>query len=243
MNINYQTIIQTARRLQWILPFFAFCIGYFCLQFFIVEHNIAAPQLIGKNILQAIKLCSELKLNLRIIAEKEIADAQPGTIIQQNPAPGTSIKQHQSLFIAITKQPDLIISPNCIDKSHEAIEKICSEQNIKYRAYVIPAQIPAGQCFGQIPLPGEPLTTKKINCYIAAAQENMYLFPDFTNMQLYDVIQFLERYGIGYDVYEKDKKLIAPYKKNCTISYQKPLAGTFVAINTTLYVQLQVQCL
>ena len=154
MKINLkkisQTFTQTTHTLynskhnaMWLLPFLAFGIGYFCLQFFITEHTLQAPNLVGKDLLQATKISSDLKLNLRIIAEKEIADAQPGTIIKQNPLPGTSIKSHQSIFIVITKLPAPVIAPNFIGKNEPQIEKICKEKSIKNRIYLLPSSYPA----------------------------------------------------------------------------------------------------
>ncbi|MBV8660724.1 MAG: PASTA domain-containing protein [Candidatus Dependentiae bacterium] len=227
-------------EILWILPFLAFCLGYFWLQFFIADNTIQAPDLVGKNILQATQISSELKLNLRIIAEKEIADAVPGTIIKQNPLPHKLIKTHQSLFIVITKLPAPVIAPTLINKNYEQVEKICKEKGIKTRAYFLPANYPAGQCFAQMPLPDQVLETKKMNYYISAGYQNQYLFPDFTDIKLQDVIQFLQQQNIAFDVFHKDQKILPPYKQNFIVMYQKPLAGTLITLNSKLYVQLQV---
>ena len=239
----FSRILSATPRLSeiiWILPFLAFCLGYFWLQFFITDNSIQAPDLVGKNILQATQISSDLKLNLRIIAEKEIADAVPGTIIKQNPLPHKLIKTHQSLFIVITKLPAPVTAPTLINKNHEQVEKMCKEKGIKTRTYFLPANYPAGQCFAQMPLPDQVLEAKKMSYYISAGQQNQYLFPDFTDIKLHDVIQFLQQQNIACDVYHKDQKIMAPYKQNFIVTYQKPLAGTLVALSNKLYVQLQV---
>jgi len=251
MKINLkkisQTFTQTTHTLynskhnaMWLLPFLAFGIGYFCLQFFITEHTLQAPNLVGKDLLQATKISSDLKLNLRIIAEKEIADAQPGTIIKQNPLPNTSIKSHQSIFIVTTKLPAPVVAPTLINKNLDQIEKTCQEKGIKNRTYYLPAHHPAGQCFAQMPLPNQILEAKKISCYISTGNQSQYLFPDFTNTALEEVIEFLHQQNIACDVYHKDQKVAAPYKQSFTVIYQKPLAGTLITPSNKLYVQLQV---
>ncbi len=251
MKINLQKIsqffTQTPRTLysskhnaMWLLPFLAFGIGYFCLQFFITENIVQAPNLVGKDVLQATKISSDLKLNLRIIAEKEIADAQPGTIIKQNPLPNTSIKSHQSIFIVTTKLPAPVVAPTLINKNLDQIEKICQEKGIKNRIYYLPAHLPTGQCFAQMPLPDQILEAKKISCYISTGNQSQYLFPDFTDISLEKVIQFLEQQNIACDVYHKDQKIVAPYKQIFTVTYQKPLAGTLITPSNKLYIQLQV---
>jgi beta-lactam-binding protein with PASTA domain len=233
-------IIPGLNKIIWILPFIAFCLGYFCLQFFIAENIVKTPNFIGKDLLLATKISSDYKLNLRIIAEKEIADAIPGTIIKQNPLPGTSIKSHQSIFIVITKLPAPVIAPNFIGKNEPQIEKICKEKSIKNRIYLLPSSYPAGQCFAQMPCADQILETKKMNSYISTGNVNQYLFPDFTNTPLQDVINFLHQQNITFDVYHKDQKVTPPYKQNFVISYQKPLAGTLIVPSNKLYVQLQV---
>lgn len=240
MKLLIQKIYEFVTQFTFLFPFFAFCIGYVSLQFFITEQLVQTPNLIGKDILQATKLCSQLKLNLRIIAEKEMSDATPGTVITQNPLQQSYIKSHQSIFITITKLPEPILAPSITKKSIEDIEKICADKGIKNRLYILPSNLPYGQCFAQIPYENQPLVSKKMNAYISSGQENQYLFPDFSNLALHDVIAFLQDKNITFDVFYKDQKIIAHYKKNYTISYQKPLAGSLITLNNKLYVQLQV---
>lgn len=240
MKLTIKKIYAIFSQLTYLLPFLAFCTGYMCLQFFISDHVVQTPDLIGKDVLQATKICSDLKLNLRIIAEKEIADALPGTIIKQNPLQQACIKSHQSIFIVVTKLPDPIMAPTLVSKNIEQIEKLCGEKGIKHRAYFLPSNLPTGQCFAQMPSDQQPLQAKKMSSYVSTGNQNQYLFPDFTNIPLQDVSNFLQEKSITFDVFCKDQKIIAPYKKNYLVSYQKPLAGSFVTLNNKLYVQLQV---
>lgn len=240
MKRYVQHLFLHASSLVWVVPFLAFCTGYAYVQFFMAEPIIPAPDLVGKEILQASKICSQQKLNLRIIGEKEIADATPGTIIKQNPLPQKQIKTHQSLFIVITKQPDPVVAPDLLNKHHDEIELLCKEHGIKNRVYFLPGNYPAGKCFAQMPLPGKVLEGKKMSCYICTGKENQYLFPDFTNTNLHDVADFLQNNAISFDVFCKDQKLKAPYQKPYQVIHQKPLPGTFITQNNKLYVQLQV---
>jgi len=227
-------------KIEWVLPFLAFIIGYFFLQFFIADHAVQMPNLLGQNLLQATQVCSKLKLNVRIITEKEVADLQPGTIITQKPLPGKAIKPHQSIFIVITKLPDPIFAPDFIKKNSTQIEIVCREKGIKNNIYIVESSYPKDECFGQIPLQGQPLELKKISCYISAGNVQQYLFPNFINIPVYEVIEFLNKYNISCDVYNKDQKIMPPYQQNIMVLNQKPLAGTFVQLNNKLYVQLQV---
>ncbi len=240
-DLSLQSISTMHRSFAWTLPFLAFLAGYLCLHIFITDSSIQTPNLIGKDILQATKICSKLKLNLRIIAEKEINDAAPGTIITQHPLPQTLIKSHQSLFVDITKLQDPIIAPNLIGKTAEEIEKSCKDTKIKTRSYYVPSDYPNNQCFAQIPAANEILDGKKISYYVSTGNQTQFLFPDFINTNLEEVIQFLQEKNINFDVFYKDQKLTVPYNKNYVIAFQKPLAGTCINSLHNLYVQLQVQ--
>ena len=240
MKFDLKEISITLSQALWTLPFIAFFIGYFSLQFFIIEKVVQAPNLVGKDLLQATKIVSSKKLNLRIVAEKEIGDTLPGTIIKQNPLPNTSVKSHQSIFITITKSPEIVVAPSFITKSCEQIEQICQDKKIKNRTYFLSSSYPKGECIGQLPLPNKPLESKKMSTYISAGSQNQYLFPDLTNSTLEEVSQLLTQHNIAFDVYHKDQKIKAPYNKSFTVTYQKPLAGTFITPNEKLYVQLKV---
>ncbi len=240
MKLNLQKISQIFRQLHWLMPFAAFCIGYIVLQYFITDNNIQAPDLIGKDLLQATKISCDHKLNLRIIAEKEVADAAPGTIIKQNPSGGKSIKTYQSIFIVITKLPAPVVTPTLIGKNEQQVKKICKDKGIKNRVYFLPSTHPAGQCFAQMPSPDTALENKNMSSYFSIGHQNQYLFPDFTNIPLHNVMNFLQEQNIAAEIYYKDQKISTPYKQNFIVTYQKPLAGTLITSNNKLYVQLQV---
>jgi len=224
----------------WILPFIGFCIGYLCLQLFITDTTIQAPDLVGKNILEATRMSSLSKLNLQIIAEKEVTDAMPGTIIKQNPLPGKPIKSHQSIFIVITKQPAPLIAPQLIGKDYKEIERLTKDKSIKNRTYFLPSTYPKDFCFAQTPTTQQPLEAKKMMCYISSGTHHQYLFPDLTGINLREVVEFLQHYNISWDAYYKNQKITSSTQNNYTVKLQKPLAGTFVIPNNKLYVQLQV---
>jgi hypothetical protein len=207
MKYNSQFIVYFFKNCAWTLPFIAFCAGYFSLQFLIGEAPIITPNFIGKNILQATKISSDLKLNIRIIAEKEVIDTPAGTIIKQNPLPDAAIKSHQSIFVIITKLPEPIKAPSIINASEKEIENICKTNGLKSRIYYIPHTYPAGRCFAQIPAVNHTIEDKILSCYIATSYLTQRLFPDFTQKNIYDVIQFLKVHNIDYEVYYKNQKI------------------------------------
>jgi len=245
MNFK-ETIMSTFQKFFWLLPFLAFFFGYISLQFFVNNNTMQAPNLIGKDILQATKIISPLKINLRIIDEKEVPHAQPGIIVTQNPMPGKVIKAHQSLFIVVTKAQTPIAAPNFIGKTSLEIEQIAHDLTIKNKIYTMPSSYKKDTCFGQIPAAGKVLDTKKMSSYISSGNVNQYIFPDFTGMNQQDVIDFLTPYNVQIHWQEKkdttyQKKISVNKKYISTIINQKPLAGSFVTPDSTLHLYLETE--
>ena len=93
------------RSFLWLTPFASFIFGYLLIALLHPQPIIKTPALIGKTLDQAILILSQANLNLRIVGQKEEAQLPEGTIISQTPAPGSSIKEHQALYVTIAKKP------------------------------------------------------------------------------------------------------------------------------------------
>lgn len=224
----------------WTIPFFCFLIGYGLLHFLVVNTTISTPNFIGKNIHEVVKIASQKKLNIQIIAEKETHDLQPGTIVKQKPSHGKSIKNGQSIYVITTKQPTIPQAPNLLQKNINDLEPLCSKHKIKNRSYFIENNLPENKCFGQFPQPHEKVFSKKINTYIAKKSSLPYLFPHLTGQDLSAAIQFLQKNNLKFQVFYQREQLKPPFEYDMIITHQKPLAGSFVHLNDKLSIQLQV---
>jgi len=224
----------------WILPFFAFILGYSTIQWLLSTNIISAPHLVGKHIHEIIPIVSHHKLNLRLIDQKEEADLPEGIILTQTPHPGATIKQNQSIFIVTTKKPAAIPTPTCIGKSIDILNRQLRDSGYQLRIYNITHSYPTGLCFAQSPEPGEPLEKNRLLLYISAGNNKPIIWPDFVNVSLEETENFLNTYNIKPYIIN-DSPYLNIY--NSTIIEQRPLAGTLLTLDEKkpLSVQLRIQ--
>ncbi len=221
----------------WLLPFFSFTLGYFCMHMLFHMPSIDTPHLIGKPVHEILNLITEKKLNLRLIDQKEEADVPEGIILNQTPSAGTLIKPNQPLFIVTTKRPITRNAPDCIKKSLDQLENQLLAEGIQFRVYHLPHSYPEKMCFAQSP-------QNKLILYVSSGDKKPILWPNFISLPLRTATDFLNTYGITahivndsvYNEYENAEYVVID---------QRPTAGTLLTIDDQkpLSVQLRVQTL
>lgn len=237
MIINKQKIEQFI----WLAPFLAFAFGYLFVSYSFQSKTIKTPHFIGSSLHQAMTHAAEKNLRLHIITEKEHAHIEPGTILEQKPQPGSSIKEKQSVYIITARSPQQKNTPLILHQTTEELHQTCKQQRIKHKSYLIPSDSLKDRCIAQIPAPNKPIKENKIISYIAQEQSPFFILPNFAGLELDDVILFLREQNVSFSVYEKSSKLRVPYPKDRIIANQKPLVGSFVKLDQSTHIQLQIQ--
>ena len=225
----------------WLAPFASFAFGYLLLSYSFQSKTIKTPHFIGSSLHQAMTHASKQNLRLQIITEREHAHIEPGTILEQKPHPGASIKEKQSVHIITSRSPQQKNSPLILDRTEAEIKKVCEDERIKQKIYYIPSSNSQNRCIAQIPTPNQPIKESKIISYIAQEKSPFFVLPSFKDLCLDEVIEFLQTENISFSVYRRTNKLAAPYPEESVITSQKPLVGSFVKLDQSTHVQLQVQ--
>lgn len=223
------------------MPFMCFIIGYGISNLIMGNKTHTTPNLIGMTALEAIEQTSSLHVNIQLIAQKECPGVTHGTIVSQKPAPGRLIKSHQSIMVVTAKLPQASIAPDAISKTEEEVNKICNNDHLKLKSYPLSYQLPTGTCIGQIPEKGQSLPDKKLIIYTASNKAQTYLMPNIMNMNLGEVIPFLQKHKIQLTIFYKNQKLYPPYPPELIITAQKPTPGSFVKPQENMTVQLEVK--
>ncbi len=221
----------------WTLPFLTFILGYSITQWFFHIEGVSTPHLIGKSVHEILPIVSEYRLNLRLINQKEDNDLAPGIILNQTPAPGTSIKPNQPLFIAITKNATALKAPYCIGTPIRQLIESFKEMTIHPRVYTIAHAYPEQICFAQWPENNEPLEKNKLIIYISAGNNKPIIWPNFVGLPIQEVEEFLSEHSIVPYIINDSMSL-----QNGIITDQRPQAGTLLTINAQqpLSVQLRI---
>jgi len=233
------------KNLLWLFPFAMFAAGYLFASLFLNTPTLPAPDLIGKNIYEATRMCSEQQLHLYILEEKIDEQIPSGTIISQRPHQGTSIKTNQALYIITTKAPACLKAPTFLGKNYKDIQDISNHNHIKIRTHFLSSSgAPDNSCIAQWPHPGQELPHKKMIIYCAQPEQKLYVFPNFLQTCALTIDEFLQSYEIKPTYYFQGKPFI-PSCKNELSSYkviqQRPLSGTFVDMQKKLPVQFELE--
>jgi beta-lactam-binding protein with PASTA domain len=209
--------------------------------FYIPE--FVTPSIVGKSIQEAVAIASSHNLNLRLLEEKEDACLPAGTIISQTPQAGHSIKPYQSLFVLISKKPSRINAPQCVQKKYSEIASLLKAQNIRAKIYTLPSIYPKGLCFAQIPYPQEPIEDTILTLYVSEGNNKPIIWPDFKQLQVCEVINFLRTHGIEATVIHEYSTQLNHTCTNCKVTDQRPLPGSLIMIDPQkpCAVQLQVR--
>jgi len=226
----------------WILPFLSFLCGYQLLNYTTHVQEITVPSVVGLNLTDAIKIFSDHNINPRILTEKEEKDVAPGTILGQTPTPGHKIKIHQPIFLVVAKKAQSIICPTLLGKSETEVDKSLSHLHIRAKKYYLNSHYPQGNCIAQEPSSNSPLEDRKMTVYISAGNNKLLLFPHLKNSSIAEVKEFFEGYPITLKLTHTHPMPPEHQCNNsCIIVDQKPLPGTLIDLQKSLYVQLQLQ--
>lgn len=225
---------------RWTTPFFSFLLGYALLHIILTPHPIETPQLLGKNISDALHISSSKNLYLRVIHEKEDKDLQEGIVISQTPQEGQKIKPGQHIFIVISKKPPQTELPSIVGLCVEAAQKKTEPLGIVNKQIKFPSHYPNNTIIAQIPSAHEFVSDNKMISYVSCNQDKRVIFPDLTNKTVQDVQEFLQLYEIKPKIYHKKTIDQKHSCTQCKVAQQRPLSGSIVQLSEKLSVYLEV---
>lgn len=230
------------KHFLWTVPFLCFSISYIVFYYVFASTSLVTPELIGKQLQDALQVLSDHNLNARILSQKEDEDCIPGTILSQMPAPQRIIRPHQSVFLVLSKKPVTQKAPTLLQKNKQEIEKIAAHQGLSLKEYYFTSNYPENVCIGQLPSGEQPLNERRLTVYLSnGSSKKPVLLPSFKKRPLSEVTSFLTEHGIKFHTIHA--KPVEPNHvcTNCIILDQKPLAGSLVDLCKPLTIQLYVQ--
>lgn len=228
------------KNLLWVAPFIAFLLGYQLLNFFQPTTELVAPNIMGCNLYEALKNLSAQNLNLRIITEKIDSSLPDQTIISQKPYAGQTIKPNQTIFVATSRKPDATLAPDLIGKTSAEIKNLTQSDGLKILSYTQNSVYKADTCIAQNPEPNSPMSKRQVTVYLSAGQNQPILIPDFNNLELAQVQEFLQKNSLKLVVVNLDLNNPDNYLNNYVITEQWPLAGTIVKLDQLTEVRVRV---
>jgi beta-lactam-binding protein with PASTA domain len=231
------------KNLLWLFPFLTFAIGYIFASLFLNNPTLQAPDIIGKSMYDAIKLCSNHQLHLYILEEKIDEHMPSGTIISQRPHQGTQIKSNQALYVVATKNPPCPKTPLCIGMNQKEVQALCNTNGIKARVHFVQSNLPVESCIAQWPSQNCDLPAKKMIIYCSQPEQKLYVFPNFLHENALKAHEFLSSYEITPSYYYQNKLCVCTPQEldSYTIVQQRPLSGTFIDLQKKISIRFEVE--
>jgi beta-lactam-binding protein with PASTA domain len=227
------------KELLLFLPFFLFFLGYFFISFSMQDDVVTVPLLVGKPSLEAVELLSYRGLNMRILRKQEDADLPVGTILEQVPRSGGSIRPNRHVFVTISEKPPILSAPCLIGTRYEPKVFGRSKTKTKESFFKVPSVSPQNICVAQFPSPGKPVGQKGLTVYVSEGRRAFAIMPNCIGQQEDEVAEIFhdDTIFVHYVVQGKGKKR----KASCKVVDQKPAAGSIVDLGRPLHVQLQIK--
>lgn len=219
-----------------LLPLLSFFAGYYCISSFTNKGTVATPHLLGLSTMQAVMICSDLKLNPTIIATRYHQELTDGTVLEQIPEPNSPIKALQSINLVVSMQPPRPSIPPLYGMPKQEAETLLAKHGFKIVSYTIPHQSCPNTCFAYQHRCGELSNDNTALLYVSSGEDSTYIWPQLCGHSLGNVQEFLASRDIVPHVLCNE----ITYSDSSIVTDQRPLAGSIIRGKEKPYVQLKV---
>ena len=203
------------------------------------ENVVVVPDLEGKDVVYALEILSDLKLNTKV-KESEYSPTVPKHhVIAQDPEPGTEMKQGRDVRLVISKGAQAVVLPNLIGMSVPQARIFLAENDLSvgHLSHAYDAMRPREEILAQVPLPGTiSLRGNKINLLVSTGPVPITVsMADLKGLTLNQAIEAIESHHLvpGHIRTVRDLSMA-----DNTVVTHNPTSGYPVAIGSAVDVTI-----
>ena len=185
------------------------------------------PKIIGKTLEEAKKALDRKRLSIVKKGEQFDNQRAQGTIIFQDPAPGSKVKYYKAVKVIVSAGSEMIIIPRLTGKNFETINQVLSDASLRKgkTSYVHNTKYSAGRIIAQYPPAFEEAGR---NFYVSllvsqGGEEEKYIMPDLIGKEAETIIVRLKE--LGFNVADKRQKYYPHLNTPGIITNQTPHPG------------------
>ncbi len=190
---------------------------------------VAVPNLIGKPIEEALEILAPMKLGLQKINERYDKKFAPGTIIQQLPSAGLTVREGKNIRVILSRGGEIIFAPNLSNQSLRSAEVTLRRVGLALgeisQSYSITVE--KGKIIRQSPLAGTAVGKESlVNLVLSLGSPpaGMLLMPDFLNKDISEAEHWAEENSLKI---KQDEDISSTLSKG-TILKQIPSPDTVI---------------
>jgi serine/threonine-protein kinase len=176
--------------------------GFLTLRFIIKsEDTVVVPQLVGKEVVYALDILTDLGLNIKVDGFEYRSDLPKNHVAHQEPEPGSEIKKDRDVRIVVSKGPKNLLVPNLVGmdirQAYIIMEENGLSQGVVSRTFSDGAA--ADELIAQAPAPGVVVTRgDSMDLLVSLGRRPAtYEMPYLNGLALEDAILILDRSNLG----------------------------------------------
>lgn len=203
------------------------------------QPEVAVPKVTEKDLVEGLLILQKKSLRA-VIDPRYFSDREKNTIVEQDPRPGSIVREGKDVKIIVSKGPIISIVEDYTGKTttfvQNRLQEIFSFQGKTIRIgniTSVASDEPPGTIVGQFPPPNTPITNvDTIDLVVSKGSEiQAFYLEDYTDADISDVMQMLALRGVLVHVVPEE--VIDP-SQNGLIIAQEPPEGTIVKRNETV---------
>ena len=182
--------------------FFTAVVAYLTLRLIVTgEDVVVVPDLVGKDVVYALELLTDLGLNTKVSAHEYSAEIPKNHVTFQQPDPGAEIKKDRDVRIVVSKGPQTLTVPDLIGMDIHAANVILEENGLTrgVTSATHDEFAGAGQVMGQVPRAGTLVERgTPIDLLTALGERPVDLvMPRLKGRSMRDAVMLLERSSLS----------------------------------------------
>ncbi len=201
--------------------------------------EVSVPKVTGNDLIEGLLILQKKKLN-SVIDPRYFSDQEKNIIVEQDPKPGSSVREGKSIKLVVSKGPIISIVEDYTGETvafvQNRLQEIFSFQSKTIKigtVATIASAEPAGTIIGQSPPPNTPITNvETIDLVVSKGPEIQAFYLDnYTDQNIKEVMQALALRGVLVNIIPEDT---SDPVQNGIIIAQEPPEGTVVKRNETV---------
>jgi len=173
------------------------------------KKTVTVPNLIGKSIHDALDLLAPLNLSLQKVNEQYDKKFPAGTIIQQNPSPGLTVREGKTISIVLSRGGEIVFVPNLVGESLRSAELLLRRNNLVLGeiAHVYSFTLEKGKVVAQDPGPDAVVAKGNLvnlSLSLGTPPPGTILMPNFLNKNVSEAALWAQEKGLIIKEIEED---------------------------------------
>jgi serine/threonine-protein kinase len=201
--------------------------AYLTLSFIIKsEDTVVVPDLVGKDVVSALEMLTELHLNTKVIGSDYSPQFPKNHVTFQEPEAGAEIKKDRDVRISISKGAQTLSMPNLVSLNEQQARMIMEENGLSRGqvSHVYNSAIEKDHVLLQVPPAGAVVSRgTPVDVLVSLGSRPIkYIMPELTGLPLDQAVFMIEKANLV--VGDIGSRYEAPKPHNAVLS-QEPKAG------------------